>query len=63
VTLVTLENGNRFALPAEKLDLSSGYNSGGLVREALTLDVRNLRARIERLIEADSMLVGEADAA
>jgi hypothetical protein len=61
LSLVTLENGNRFALPADKLELSTGYNSGGMVREALTVDVRNARARIARLIEADSLLVGEAE--
>ena len=61
IALVTLENGNRFALPADKLDLSNGYNSGGMVREALTVDVRNGRARIARLIETDSLLVGEAE--
>jgi hypothetical protein len=32
-----------------------------MVREALTVDVRNGRARIARLIEADSLLVGEAE--
>jgi hypothetical protein len=52
LTLVTCENGNRFARPADELDLSTGYNSGAPVREALTVDVRNLRERVERAIEA-----------
>jgi hypothetical protein len=61
LTLVTMENGNRFAIPTDKLDLASGYNSGGLIREALTIDVRNRRERIERLIEADASLVDETE--
>ena len=52
LTIVTLENCNRFALPADTLDLSTGWNSGGAIREALTIDTRNLRRRIQQLIEA-----------
>lgn len=61
LALVTLDNGNRFALPAEQVDLASGYSSGLAVREALLVDVRNLRARIERMIEAAGRIVGEPD--
>ena len=63
ITFVSLANGNRFALPTDKLDLSSGFNSGGTVRDALTIDVRHLRARIAGLIEADAELVGVGDEA
>lgn len=61
LTLATLENGNRFALPADKLDLTSGFSSGCAVREAATVDVRNLRARVLRLIEADARRIGDRD--
>ena len=62
LALVTLENGFRFAIPADQIDLASGYNSGSAVREALIVDTRNLRARIARLIEEASKIVGEFDA-
>lgn len=61
LTLATLENGNRFALPADRLDLTSGFSSGGAVREATMVDVRNLRARVLRLIEADARRIGDRD--
>lgn len=61
ITLVSLTNGNRFAMPTDKLDLSSGFNSGSTVRDALTIDVRQLRARVARLIEAEAELVGVGD--
>lgn len=61
LALVTLENGFRFALPADQIDLASGYSSGAPVREALTVDARNLRARIVRLIEEARSIVGEFD--
>lgn len=61
LALVTLENGNRFALPADTLDLTSGFTSGCAVREAVTVDVRNLRARVLRLIEADARRIGDRD--
>jgi hypothetical protein len=48
---VTLENGNRFTLPADTVDLRSGYNSGGYVTFALTADCRNLRERAQRATE------------
>jgi hypothetical protein len=61
LALVTLLNGSRFALPADQVDLASGYSSGAPVREALFVDVRNLRARIVDMIEAAGRIVGEAD--
>jgi hypothetical protein len=61
LALVTMENSNRFAVLADKLDLASGYNSGGLLREALIIDVRNRRERIARLIETDASLVDEVE--
>jgi hypothetical protein len=61
LTLVTLENGNRFAVATDKLDVSSGFNSGCAIREATMVDVRNLRARIGQLIDADAELIGDRD--
>ena len=61
LTLATLENGNRFAAPTADLDLSSGYCSGGAVREALLVDVRNLRERVQRMIDAAAQIVGDPD--
>ena len=61
LALVTLENGNRFAVPADEIDLTTGYSSGACIREALLIDVRNLRARAARVIEAAQQVVGEAD--
>lgn len=61
IALVTLMNGNRFALPADEIDLSSGFSSGLAVREALIVDLRNLRERIARLIEQSAQIVGEFD--
>jgi hypothetical protein len=52
LTLVRCENGNAFALPTDTLDLSTGWNSGAPVREALTIEVRNLKERVSRRIEA-----------
>lgn len=63
LALVTLGNGNRFAVPADSIDLSSGYSSGAHVREALIVDVRNLRARISRMIDAAAQIVGDHDEA
>lgn len=62
VSLVTLVNGNRFAAPSDALDLSSGSHSGGAVREALTIDARNLRARVDQMIEEVAQIVGDDDA-
>ena len=47
---VTLENGSAFALPAEMLDLSSGYNSGQFLLTAILVDCRNLRQRVQRRV-------------
>jgi hypothetical protein len=49
---VTLENGNSFALPAEMLDLTTGYTSGQYLLTATLVDCRNLRARVQRAVEA-----------
>lgn len=49
---VTLANGFGFTLPADNVDLSSGFNTGGFVSTALLVDVRNYRERVERAIEA-----------
>lgn len=51
-TVVQLANGNVFARPTSKLDLSSGYTSGSYVLAATIVDVRNLRERVQRVIEA-----------
>jgi hypothetical protein len=61
LALVTLENGNRFAMDADQIDLTSGFSSGGPVRETLIVDARNLRARIERMIEAVGLIIRDAD--
>lgn len=61
LTLVTMQNGNRFAVPTPDLDLATGWTSGGFVRDALTIDVRNLRARIQKLIEAHEPVIGGED--
>ena len=61
LALVTLANGNRFAAPADSVDLATGYSSGAPVREALVIDARNLRARIADMIERAALIVGEAD--
>lgn len=61
IALVTLTNGNRFALPADNIDLTSGYSSGAPVREAVIVDVRNLRSRIADMIDAARQIVGVFD--
>jgi hypothetical protein len=61
LTLVTMMNGNRFAVPTADLDLANGWTSGGPVREALMIDVRNLRARISQLLEAYEPVIGGGD--
>jgi len=61
LTTVTLENGNTFTLPTKTLDLASGYNSDSYIRTALTIDARNLRARIERAIATDAEVIGGRD--
>jgi hypothetical protein len=59
--LVTLDNGNRFAANADEFDLASGFSSGSMIREAIVIDVRNLRVRIARMIEDAAAVVGEPD--
>lgn len=61
LTMVSLENGSSFTLPTAGLDLSSGYNSGGYVRSAVMVDVRNLRARVRRAVDADEPVIGAGD--
>ena len=61
LTLVTLENGNRFALPADALNLTDGFTSGCAVREAVMVDARNLRERVQSLIDAAAQIVGDRD--
>ena len=51
-TTVQLGNGSTFTLPTSMLDLSTGLNSGSYIVTATTVDVRNLRERIQRAIEA-----------
>jgi hypothetical protein len=57
LTIIRLENGSTSTLPTDALDLASGYLSGGYLRTALTVDVRNLRARINRAIAADAEII------
>lgn len=61
LTVVTLENGSKSILPADKVDLSTGYLGGGYLAHALVIDVRNLRARVQRAIEADAAVIGDRD--
>lgn len=63
ITLVTMQNGNRFAVPTPDLDIANGWTSGGFIRDALTIDVRRLRARVQQLIEAYEPVIGGDDAA
>lgn len=48
----TLENGSSFALPADGVDLTSGYTSGSYLLTATLIDVRNLRQRVQRAVDA-----------
>lgn len=63
IGLVTLDNGNRFAIPDVLITdyLLNGYSSGALVREVLAIDTRNLRLRVERMAQSAGLIVGEAD--
>jgi hypothetical protein len=61
LTILRLANGSTATLPTASLDLTSGYTSGSYVRTALTIDVRNYRERVQRLIEADAEIVGAGD--
>jgi hypothetical protein len=51
-TTVLLGNGSTFTLPISTLDLSSGLSSGSYVVTATTVDVRRLRERVQREIDA-----------
>lgn len=63
LTTVTLQNGSTFTLPAEMVEVTSGYTSGGYIFSANLLDVRNLRERICRVIEANEPEGEEANEA
>lgn len=52
---VTLENGFNFTIAADTVDLSSGFNSGGYVSHFVTIDIRNLRERVRRAMEAENV--------
>ena len=62
LTIVTLANGSTFTRPTPTLDLSSGYHSGGHILSATTVDARNLRARVQRAIDAYEPVIGADDA-
>ncbi|GGE21918.1 hypothetical protein GCM10011529_30670 [Polymorphobacter glacialis] len=58
LTVVQIENGSASIMPADKIDLASGFVSGGYLATALLIDVRNLRTRVQRAIEADAAVIG-----
>jgi hypothetical protein len=61
MVIVTLENGSTSVHPVEAVDLRSGFIGGVHMASALIVDVRNLRARIDRAVQADAQIVGEID--
>lgn len=61
LTALTLENGSTSIMPTNGLDLASGYVGGGYVATATMIDVRNLRARLRRAIDADTAIIGDDD--
>ena len=61
LTEIELENRSLSILPTPMLDLSTGQVSGGFVRVANMIDVRNLKNRLQRLIDADALVVGDRD--
>jgi len=61
LTALMLENGSTSIHPTASLDLSTGYVGGGFVATATMIDVRNLRARIQRAIDADAAIIGDDD--
>ncbi|MBA3511840.1 MAG: hypothetical protein H0T81_08045 [Sphingomonas sp.] len=63
LTTVLLDNGFTFTLPSASLDLASGFNSGRYVVAATLIDVRNVRERVQRVIEAYEPGIGVEDAA
>jgi hypothetical protein len=63
LTLVVQANGNHFACPTAGLDLSSGFHSGGCILTATMVDVRNLRDRVQRAVDAYEPVIGADDEA
>lgn len=61
LTALVLENGSTSIHPATSLNLDSGYVGGGYIATATLIDVRNLRARIQRAIDADAAIIGDDD--
>jgi hypothetical protein len=61
LTIVRLENGSTFTMATNALDLRTGFISGSYVRTALTVDVRQYRERIQRLIASDAEIIGGED--
>lgn len=59
LTIVKLENGSYSIHSTADLDLSTGYMSGGNVATAMMIEVRGLRERMTRAIDAAAILVGE----
>lgn len=59
LSIVRLENGATSILPTATLDLSTGFVAGGNVATALMIDVRGLRERVARAIDAAALLVGD----
>lgn len=63
LTIVTLENRFTFILPTDALDLRNGDTSGGKVVTATIVNVRNLRDRVQRAIDAYEPVIGAEDEA
>lgn len=63
LTIVLIETGATFTLPTADLDLRSGYTSGGFVVTATTVEVGNLRERVQRAVEAYEPVIGADDEA
>ena len=61
LTIVTLENRFTFVLPSDVIDLRPGDTSGGKIVTATVVDVRNLRARVQRAIDAYEPVIGADD--
>jgi hypothetical protein len=63
LSIVTLENRFTFILPASALDLRDGDTSGSKVVTATMVDVRNLRNRVQRAVDAYEPVIGADDEA
>ena len=61
LTAVTLLSGLTFMQPTTGLDLTGGYVSGSYVQTATMFDVRNLRDRVQKAVEADVRVIGADD--